>query len=126
MPAKDRRVAARQARLRQRRKKQSRGPSGTPAATPPTTDGASQTTRGVATETPSRPLAKGGQGSMSTPAPTTPTTARPSPTGPWRGAARSRPEQPMSYAYVGRELRRIALLSGAIFIILIVLAIVLQ
>lgn len=126
MPAKDRRVAARQAQLRQRRKKQSRGPSGATAAAPPTPDGASQTTRGVATETPASQLTTGRQGGISAPAATTPSTTRSSPTGPWRGGARPRPEQPMNYAYVGRELRRIGILSGAIFVILIVLAIVLQ
>lgn len=116
MPGKDRRVAARQAKLRQRRKKQSRGPSGIPSAGPPLADVGSRTRRGVATEIPEPPA----------PSPNTPSSSRPRPEGAWRSPARVRGEQPITHLYVGPELRRILILTSVILAILIIVTILLR
>ncbi len=116
MPGKDRRVAARQAELR-RRKRQARGPGGIPSTASPVAD-----VNPEVADTPEEvrePVA-------ATPAPP-PVSPRAARTSTWR-----RPNAPLrtapqiSTALVGRELRRIFILTGIILAFLIGLAILLQ
>ena len=102
MPQKSHKLAAQQARLRGRKKRMSKGPSGIPVA-PPTQEGST---------TPPK----------ETPSPIQDTTARPRPV-----ARRSRAQlSTVTSTQVGTELRRIGLLMGAIFVILVVVSIILR
>ena len=115
MPAKDRRVAARQAKLRQRRRRQGPGPSGIPSAGPVSLDGERQVSHGVAADAP------GPSGAAPSPSREgSPTRGRSDAS--WRSAARTRVEQSSTDSYVGPELRRILTVSSAIIIILAILA----
>ena len=114
MPGKARRVASRQSQLNRRRRKQQRGPSGTPLATPaqveiddgPPYDAAIQP---VETEAPA-------------PAPVraAPVAAQSGATGALR-SARVRGERPDAYNYVGPEVRRILAMASVVFVALIVI-----
>ena len=114
MPGKGRRVASRQAQLRQKRSKESRGPIGTPTADPippavgTQTDGPAPAPKQTAAPVPqSRPA------------------VQPVPASPSRPPARSRTDRPLAYSYIRTELRRILILSGIVIVALIVLGILL-
>ena len=114
MPGKARRVASRQSQLNRRRRKQQRGPSGTPLAAPtqveiddgPPDDAAIQP---IETEAPA-------------PAPvrSAPVAAQSGATGAVR-SARVRGERPDAYNYVGPEVRRILAMASVVFVALIVI-----
>ena len=114
MPGKARRVASRQSQLNRRRRKQQRGPSGTPLAAPaqveiedgPPDDSAIQP---IDTEAPA-------------PAPvrSAPVAAQSGATGAVR-SARVRGERPDAYNYVGPEVRRILVMASVVFVALIVI-----
>ena len=116
MPGKDRRVASRQAELR-RRKRQDRGPSGIPSATPLVADAPPPTASDTAVKT-SKPASPAPAVTSSTPPPArTASSRRPT------SAARSTPQ--VNVALVARELRRISILTGVMLAILIALAVAL-
>ena len=120
MAGKSRRVAARQSQLNRRRKKQQRGPTGIPAVAPEQADPAGQeessaTTAAVATAQPVqtrsvRPYAPAAPERS-------PGNARP------RGL--SREEAAPAYQYMGPEIRRILVMAGVAFAVLVVLKFVL-
>ena len=117
MPGKARRVAARQSQLNRRRKKQQRGPSGTPVAP-------------VQVQMDDRPMdevdVEPEQDEVYAPAPMRPTRAavQPAPANPPR-AARARGERPDAYNYVGSEIRRILAMGGVVVVALVVLGVLL-
>ena len=118
MAGKSRRVAARQAQLNRRRKKQQRGPSGIPAVLRPSDDGAG-----------AEPVS---QPAVATADPSPEPAARPSPRPPTaRASGHGRPapsprEQNVPAAqYMGPEIRRIAAMAGTAFALLVVLKFVL-
>lgn len=118
MPGKARRVAARQSQLNRRRRKQQRGPSGTPpvvASQVQVDDGSSD----EAAEQPEQPAAP-----APAPMPAAPVAAHPGPAGQYR-AARVRGERPDAYKYVGPEIRRILAMAGVVVVALAVLGILL-
>ncbi len=120
MAGKSRRVAARQSQLNRRRKKQQRGPSGIPAAVPEPADPASQeegsTTNGaVATTQPVQTR------SVRSYAPATPE----HPAGSGRSRGLSREEAAPAYQYMGPEIRRIIVMAGIAFAVLVILKFVL-
>ena len=118
MPGKARRVASRQSQLNRRRRKQQRGPSGTPLAAPaqveiedgPPDDAAIQP---IDTEAPA-------------PAPvrSAPVAAQSGATGAVR-SARVRGERPDAYNYVGPEVRRILAMASVVVVVLIVIGVLL-
>ena len=102
------RVAAKQAQL-SRRKKKGRGPSGIPTMTaaqrrrqPVASSSASSTTEGTTPQA-------------------TPATASATSTAP-QAATVVTSRQPLVYSYVGKEMRRILILSGVIITAIIVLS----
>ena len=101
MPDKSHKIAKRQAQLRERRKKLHKGPSGIPSATSSVEEAVPP-----ATETPSS-VQK--------------TAAQPAPTSKRRTEAMS-----VSPKLVGVELRRIILITGTLFVILVVVSLVLR
>ena len=101
-------VAARQAQL-SKRKKRGRGPSGIP------TMSAAQRRRELA-ESP-QPSAES-ESAATQPVPATPAAASPAP----RAAATLSARQPLVYSYVGKEMRRILMLSGVIIAAIVVLS----
>lgn len=103
---KSRRTAARQTQLGQRKRRQTRGPSGTPA-TPepkPASEAVSVAAEGISTDAPSTP--------------------QPSPQR--QSSPRASEARPAVYAYVAPELRRILTFSGATLAILVALTFVLR
>ena len=120
MPGRDRRVASRQGQLNRRRKRQQRGPSGIPVATAEPVqedehpDGTANGTPGTPGSVPAESAA--GQ-APSVAARATPA-SRPS------AGYRLRRGQVSSVNYVAPELRRILIMAGGVFIVLIALAIV--
>jgi len=118
MPGKARRVAARQSQLNRRRKKQQRGPSGTPPVAParvqvddpPSDEAAIQPARTEASAPASMRA--------------TPVTTQPAPAGPLR-SARVRGERPDAYNYVGSEIRRILAMASVVVAALVALGILL-
>ena len=118
MPGKGRRVASRQAQLRQKRSKESRGPIGTPTGTPT----ADPTPPAVGTQTDGpAPAPK----QTAAPVPQSRPAVQPVPASPSRPPARSRTDRPLAYSYIRTELRRILILSGIVIVALIVLGILL-
>ena len=114
MPGKARRVASRQSQLNRRRRKQQRGPSGTPLAAPAQVeveDGSPDDAaiQPIETEAPA-------------PAPvrSAPVAAQSGATGAVR-SARVRGERPDAYNYVGPEVRRILVMASVVFVALIVI-----
>ena len=103
------RVAAKQAQL-SRRKKKGRGPSGIPTMT------AAQRRR--------QPVAASAGASTveSAPTQTASATASATSTAPQAAAAAVASRQPLVYSYVGKEMRRILILSGVIITAIIVLS----
>ena len=110
MPDKGRRVAARQAKLSQRRKKQGRAPSGSPTVAPTSAAVEAQPDGRAAAQT-QRPA----------PTPAAPPAARQVQASPARTPAQARTERPLTYSYIGTEFRRILILSGLALAIVIVL-----
>ena len=101
-----RRTAARQTQLGQRKRRQTRGPSGTPAAQEPkpAAEPVSVAAEGVSADAPSIP--------------------QPSPQR--QSSPRAAEARPAVYAYVAPELRRILAFSGATLAILVALTFVLR
>jgi hypothetical protein len=118
MPGKARRVAARQSQLNRRRKKQQRGPSGTPSIAPAQVQVDDRPTDEVA-EQPEQ---------ATTPAPAprrpSPVAAQLAPANPLR-SARVRGERPDAYNYVGSEVRRILGMASVVVAALVALGILL-
>ena len=117
MPGKDRRIAARQAQIRERRKKQGRGPSGIPSAEMSLDDGAGTAVSisDGAASAPSAIQTAVSSGSVSV-----------RPDGFRRNIGRPQPAPPPANASVGPELRRILVLTSVIFVILIIITVVLN
>ena len=114
MPAKGKRVAARQAQLNRRRRRQDRSApevvastarqeGGSPAATM-----VSPTAAASATAAPSADAAQ--RQSQPSPAPARPVAA---------AAPQGRNTQPLAYAHLARELRRILILAGIVTAVLL-------
>ena len=118
MPGKDRRVAARQSQLNRRRRKQQRGPSGTPPIAPARVQEDDRPSDEVA-ELPQQP----GAAAPAT-MPAAPVAAQPGPAGTLR-SARVRGERPDAYNYVVPEIRRILAMAGVVLVALVVLGVLL-
>ena len=118
MPGKARRVAARQSQLNRRRRKQQRGPSGTPPAVPAQVQ--------VEDGPPDEVIALPQQPAAPDPPPmrATPVAPQPGPASQLR-SARVRGERPDAYNYVGPEIRRILSMAGVVMIALVVLGVLL-
>jgi hypothetical protein len=114
MAGKSRRVASRQSQLNQRKKRQQRGPSGIPA-TEPLPVGVDSDGSGDA------PLDTMSSAAATTAVATAPATAVPA----RRVSARSRDDRTASYAYMGSEFRRILIMAGIGFAVLVILKFVL-
>ncbi len=118
MPGKARRVAARQSQLNRKRRKQQRGPSGTPPVVaaqvqvddPPSDEVAAQPEQ---TSVPARASMRA-----------TPAAAQPAPASPLR-SGRVRGERPDAYNYVGPEIRRILAMAGVVVVALVILGVLL-
>ena len=128
MAGKARRAASRQGPLK--RRKQTKGPSGIPStarqATVPETDEAVPVPAGVQEADIDADALAAAEAAVAPPS------SRPSPTprtprGEFagQGQGRLRGERPAAYLYVGAEFRRILALTGAVFVALVVLGIVL-
>ena len=119
MAGKGRRAAARQGELSRRRKRTQRGPSGVPlqqnAAPVAVASDAAEATA-VATQAGSQAVASAATAAVRQPSPAA---------APQRPQGRLRGERPAAYNYVGAELRRIGVLSSAVIVALVVLAVVL-
>ena len=121
MAGKSHRVAARQSQLNRRRKKQQRGPSGIPVAGPEPAETASQEEEGSTTNV-----------AVAAPQPVQTRSARSyAPAAQERPAASGRPrglsreEAAPAYQYMGPEIRRILVMAGVAFAVLVVLKFVL-
>ena len=114
MAGKSRRVASRQSQLNQRKKRQQRGPSGIPA-TEPLPVGVDSDGSGDA------PLDTMSSAAATTAVATAPATAAPA----RRVSARSRDDRTASYPYMGSEFRRILIMAGIGFAVLVILKFVL-
>ncbi len=136
MAGKGRRTASRQAELNRRRKKGPKGPSGIPASAQGAADPEGQAPVAVSAGVEDAELeareAQQANGVGVDDVPAAPRASRPSPAGrtprgesAGQGQGRLRGERPAAYLYVGAELRRILLLTGAILIALVVLGILL-
>ena len=121
MPGKARRVAARQSQLNRKRRKQQRGPSGTPPVVPAQVQVDDRPSDEVAAQ-PEQPQ------HSAAPAPAS---RRASPVAPQSGpisqprSARVRGERPDAYNYVGAEVRRILAMAGVVVVALVVLGVLL-
>ncbi|MEE8465491.1 MAG: hypothetical protein V3S68_03375 [Dehalococcoidia bacterium] len=135
MAGKGRRTASRQAELNRKRKKTTKGPSGIPATARSAADSDGQSPVAVSVGADDAeldaPEAQQGNGVQGDAVPATTRAPRPSPVartprGESAGQGRLlRGERPAAYLYVGAELRRIGILTGAILATLVVLAILL-
>ena len=136
MAGKGRRTASRQAGLNRKRKKGSKGPSGIPASDQGVADPEGQEPVAVSVgveDTESDAMeAQRSNGAGVDHVPAAPRASRPSPVArtprgefAGQGQGRLRGERPAAYLYVGAELRRILLLTGAILVALVVLGILL-
>ena len=129
MAGKGRRTASRHAQLK--RKKTTKGPSGIPAAAQrvasPEVEEPVAVPAGVEDAGSDGPDAAAVPAAAAAPAPraTRPSPVARTPRGDSAGQPRLRGERPAAYLYVGAELRRILLLTAAIFAALIVLGILL-
>ena len=118
MPGKARRVAARQSQLNRRRKKQQRGPSGTPPVVPAQVE----VVEGPSDEVAAQPQAPAAPAPASRRA--SPVAAQPVLVSQPR-SARVRGERPDAYNYVGPEIRRILAMASVVVAALIVLGVLL-
>ncbi len=134
MAGKGRRAASRQAQLNRKRKKTQKGPSGIPSTAQRVADsedeGPVAVLAGVEDAELAAPGAMEAAGASAGVVPPAPRASRPSPVaqpprGESAGQGRLRGERPAAYLYVGAELRRILILTGAILIALVVLGILL-
>ena len=114
MPAKGRRVASRQAQLGRKRRRQTRGPGATPLDGPSAAVVDRQPVDAEAAPA-KRPVTPASGERVAAP-------SRPPPARPQRGTVRARGDRSMPYEYVGTELRRILILSGALIVVLIVIS----
>ena len=119
MAGKSRRVASRQSQLTRRKKRQQRGPSGTPAAErQPVGVGADTGADASAGTLPDAlPQSQSAAVEPSVPAPAART--------PIRSPSRSRDERPSAATYMGPELRRILVMGTTGFVVLVILKFVL-
>ena len=121
MAGKSHRVAARQSQLNRRRKKQQRGPSGIPVAGPGPAETASQeeegSTTNVAVAAPQPVQTRSGRSYA--PA------AQEGPAASGRPRGLSREEAAPAYQYMGPEIRRILVMAGVAFAVLVILKFVL-
>ncbi len=136
MAGKGRRTASRQAGLNRRRKKSVKGPSGIPATTTRVVDTEGQDPVAVSADVEDAEFdaqeEQQADGAQATGAPA-PRAQRPSPVArrtprgefAGQGQSRLRGERPAAYLYVGAELRRIMMLTGAMLIALVVFGILL-
>jgi len=120
MAGKSRRVASRQSQLNRRKKRQQRGPSGIPSTEPRLVGVAQDTSEGVATETMPDAVSELTTTAASTTHPTAVTEAPVV-----RGPSRTRDERTSAYAHIGSEIRRILVMGGVGFAVLVTLAFVL-
>lgn len=134
MAGKGRRAASRQAELNRKRKRGPKGPSGIPGAVRETGDTDAQEPVAVSAGVAGAGLqASGALESTATAVgdvAATPRASRPSPVartprGEFAGPGRFQGDRPAAYLYVGAELRRIMLLTGALLVALVVLGILL-
>jgi hypothetical protein len=117
---KSRRVAARQAELGQRKRRQTRGPSGVPQSAPdPRPTGTQDNGEG------SGPLTEAVRPEAAAPSPRTQTQAVATQQRPVFSSRRNDP-RPAAYLYVASELRRVGILAAGILAILIILTLVLR
>jgi hypothetical protein len=134
MAGKGRRTASRQAELNRKRKRGTKGPSGIPSTSQSVDDlevqGAVPVSTGVADVEINDPETLEGAKrpvdlvSVASRAPRPSPVAR-TPVGEFAAQSMLRGERPAAYLYVGAELRRIIVLTGAIIAALIVLGILL-
>jgi len=114
MPAKGRRVASRQAQLGRKRRRQDRSSDGLSVVGPVPVAVESQTSGSVSTQA---------QESVEPEqAPAAVVAQRPESASQPRRTARTRIDRPTASNYIGPELRRISILSGGLFAVLVVLA----
>ena len=134
MAGKGRRTASRQAELNRKRKRGPKGPSGIPANSQRVADGqeAAAVSVGVENADSDPQNVQQANGVQVHDVPAAPRASRPSPVARTpsselvgQGQGRLRGERPAAYLYVGAELRRITLLTGAVLVALIVLGILL-
>ena len=136
MAGKGRRTASRQAELNRRRKKGPKGPSGIPSTAQGVADREGQEPVAVSSRVEDAdldaPETKQANGVRVDDVPAAPRASRPSPVArtsrgefAGQGQGRFRGERPAAYLYVGAELRRIIMLTGAILAALVVLGILL-
>ncbi len=136
MAGKGRRAASRQAGLNRKRKKGPKGPSGIPSTAQGVADAEGQepvaVSVGVEDAELDAPETQQANGVRVDDVPAAPRASRPSPVArtprgefAGQGQGRLRGERPAAYLYVGAELRRIIVLTGAILAALIVLGILL-
>ena len=122
MAGKSRRVASRQSQLNQRKKRQQRGPSGIPATEPLPVGVDSDGSGDAPLDTMSSAAATTAVATTAVAtAPATTATAAPA----RRVSARSRDDRTASYAYMGSEFRRILIMAGIGFAVLVILKFVL-
>ena len=137
MAGKARRAAARQGQLNRKRKKGQRGPTGIPSAVdvaekPEALDAAAASgdvavgSAGASDGATASGVAQAVAEPQTAPAPRPSTAARTHrPATSPQGSGRIRGERPAAYNFVGAELRRISILSAAVFAALVVLGILL-
>ncbi|MSQ07118.1 MAG: hypothetical protein EXR54_01770 [Dehalococcoidia bacterium] len=116
MPAKGRRVAVRQAELRSRKRRTG------PAAG----DGADTPAAGVATAERATNDSSSQAGDSPVAAPAPAAVARAPRVARGRGEVRARGQQVSAYAYAGSEMRRIFIVTGVVFAILVTLTFLLK
>ena len=117
MPAKGRRVASRQAQLGRRRRRQDRSSDGLSVVGPAPVAVETDTSGSVSTQTEESVVPEREPAGDAAPRPDS--TTQP------RRSARTRIDRPAASNYIAPELRRISILSGVLFSVLIVLAFIL-
>jgi ApbE superfamily uncharacterized protein (UPF0280 family) len=122
MASKSRRVASRQSQLNRRRKRQQRGPSGIPAGAAETDSAATSADTGALDDAAATAVAESSPSAGARPI--TPPQSAQIPNPP-RSHTRIRDERPTAYQYMGPEIRRIMVMAGTAFAVLVVLKIVL-
>ena len=123
MPGKARRVASRQAQLGRKKKRQQKPDNNARPPEPVATELDGQQAESAIPQVPAPPTPT--PKSAPAPARPSPVAARATQTASTPTPARTRGERPASYNYVGREMRRILVLTAAVLAIIIVLGIIL-
>ena len=116
MAGKSRRVASRQSQLNRRKKRQQRGPSGIPSTEPRSVGVAQDTSEGVVTETTPDAVSELVATAVTT-TPPVPITDPPV----VRGPSRTRDDRTSAYTHMGSEIRRILVMGGVGFAVLVIL-----